>query len=125
MKVKEYIKKNQNEKYPLFNAVRHKRRQYKYLYRKMLDKNIILQAYKNLRKGKTKRIEIQYIDQHLDEEIEKIQQLIYYTRKEFENTEYYAYGFFSNTINTASKKKQIIDSIIAVLFDISLLLFFI
>lgn len=81
-----------------FNAVRYKRRQYKYLYRKMLDKNIILQAYKNLRKGKTKRIEIQYIDRHLDEEINKLQQMIYYTRKEFENTEYYAFGFFSNTL---------------------------
>ena len=42
---------NQNE-HPQFNAVRIKPKQYKYLYREMLNKNIILQAYKNLRKGK-------------------------------------------------------------------------
>lgn len=83
--------------YPQFNAVRTKMKQYKYLYRKMLDKNIILQAYKNLRKGKTKRVEIKYIDQHLEEEIDKIQTMIYYTRPEFENTPYYQLGFFSHT----------------------------
>ena len=33
-------------------------KQYKYLYRRMLDENIIRKAYKKLRKGKTKRIEI-------------------------------------------------------------------
>lgn len=33
-------------------------KQYKYLYRKMLDENIIRKAYKKLRKGKTKRKEI-------------------------------------------------------------------
>ena len=37
-------------------------KQYKYLYRRMLDENIIRKAYKKLRKGKTKRKEIQQID---------------------------------------------------------------
>lgn len=45
---------------------------YKYLYKKMLDEDVILQAYKKLRKGKTKRTEIKYIDNHLDEEIRKM-----------------------------------------------------
>lgn len=81
-----------------FNAIQLRRRQYKYLYRKMLDKNIILQAYKNLRKGKTKRYEIKYIDAHLEEEIEKMHEMIYYTRPEFENTPYEHLGFFSQTI---------------------------
>ena len=36
-------------------------KQYKYLYRRMLDENIIRKAYKKLRKGKTKRKEIQQI----------------------------------------------------------------
>lgn len=89
---------NKNKEYSLFNAVRRKRRQYKYLYRKMLDKNIILQAYQNLRKGKTKRVEIKYIDAHLDEEIIKIQHMLYYTRKIFENTPLKQFGFFSTTI---------------------------
>lgn len=73
-------------------------RQYKYLYRKMLDKNIILKAYKNLRKGKTKRWEIRYIDAHLEEEIDKMQYMIYYTKKDFEGTDYEHLGFFSQTI---------------------------
>lgn len=37
-------------------------KEYKYLYRKMLDKKVIQAAYKRLRKGKTKRPEIQFID---------------------------------------------------------------
>lgn len=37
-------------------------KQYKYLYRRMLDENVIRKAYKKLRKGKTKRKEIKIID---------------------------------------------------------------
>lgn len=55
-------------------------KQYKYLYRKMLDKNLILQAYLNLRSNKTKRVEIQYIDSHLQEEIDKMYEMIANTR---------------------------------------------
>lgn len=44
-------------------------KQYKYLYRRMLDENIIRKAYKKLRKGKTKRKEIQQIDADLDNEV--------------------------------------------------------
>lgn len=38
----------------------------------MLDENIVRLAYKKLRRGKTKRPEIQYIDQNLDIMVEKI-----------------------------------------------------
>lgn len=55
-------------------------KQYKYLYRKMLDENIIRKAYKKLRKGKTKRKEIQYIDEHLDEEVQKMHDMIKNTK---------------------------------------------
>ena len=34
-------------------------KQYKYLYQKMLDRNVIEKAYRKLRKGKTKRKEVQ------------------------------------------------------------------
>lgn len=39
-------------------------KEYKYLYREMLKEDVIRKAYKKLRKGKTKRKEIQYIDAH-------------------------------------------------------------
>lgn len=55
-------------------------KQYKYLYRLMLIPDNIRKAYKRLRKGKTKRKEIQYIDAHLDEEIEKMRVMILNTR---------------------------------------------
>lgn len=44
-------------------------KEYKYLYQKMLDEDVIRKAYKKLRKGKTKRKEIIEIDAHLDEEV--------------------------------------------------------
>lgn len=53
---------------------------YKYLYQKMLDRNIIKLAYKKLRKGKTKRKEIQMIDADLDNEVEAIRETILNTR---------------------------------------------
>lgn len=55
-------------------------KEYKYLYRKMLDKELIRTAYKNLRKNKTKRKEIQYIDAYLEEEIEMMYQMILNTK---------------------------------------------
>lgn len=55
-------------------------KQYKYLYRKMLDEQTVRKAYKKLRKGKTKRKEIIYIDAHLDEEVAKMIEMIKNTR---------------------------------------------
>ena len=62
-------------------------KQYKYLYRRMLDEGNIRTAYKKLRKGKTKRKEIQYIDAHLDEEVEAMRIMIENTRPGAENPE--------------------------------------
>lgn len=42
------------------------KKQYKYLYRQVTDEKVIREAYKNMRKFKTKRREIQEIDQNLD-----------------------------------------------------------
>lgn len=53
---------------------------YKYLYQKMLDENVIRQAYKKVRKGKTKRAEIKYIDDHLDEEVYRMKLMIENTK---------------------------------------------
>ncbi len=55
-------------------------KQYKYLYQKMLDEGIVRKAYKKLRKGKTKRKEIQYIDAHLDEEVAAMIEMIRNTK---------------------------------------------
>jgi hypothetical protein len=55
-------------------------KEYKYLYRKMLDEDLIRKAYKNLRKGKTKRKEIIYIDAHLNEEVLKMKLMIENTK---------------------------------------------
>lgn len=55
-------------------------KEYKYLYQKMLDEELIRKAYKKLRKGKTKRREIQYIDKHLDEEVKKMRDMILNTK---------------------------------------------
>ena len=55
-------------------------KQYKYLYRRMLDENIIRKAYKKLRKGKTKRIEIQKIDADLDNEVTAMRRMIENTK---------------------------------------------
>lgn len=51
-------------------------KQYKYLYQRCLDPEIILQAYKKMRKGKTKRKEIIYIDTHYIQEASKIRQML-------------------------------------------------
>lgn len=78
--------------------IRMRNKEYKYLYRKMLEDNIIIEAYKKLRKGKTKRKSIRYIDAHFEEEVYKMKTMIYYTRKEFENTEYDMLSFHSTSV---------------------------
>ena len=55
-------------------------KEYKYLYQKMLDPKIVRLAYNKLRKGKTKRPEIQYIDIHYEEESNKIIEMIFNTK---------------------------------------------
>lgn len=55
-------------------------KEYKYLYQKMLDKEVIRKAYKKLRKGKTSRKEIQNIDANLDEEVEMMRLMILNTK---------------------------------------------
>lgn len=55
-------------------------KQYKYLYRRMLDDEVIRKAYKKLRKGKTKRIEILMIDANLDAEVEGMKRMIENTK---------------------------------------------
>lgn len=55
-------------------------KEYKYLYKQMLNPEIIRKAYKNLRKGKTKRKEIQHIDEHYDEEAAAMAAMIENTR---------------------------------------------
>ena len=48
----------------------------------MLKDDVIRKAYKKLRKGKTKRKEIQYIDAHLDDEVQKMYDMILNTKPE-------------------------------------------
>lgn len=55
-------------------------KEYKYLYQQMLKDETIRKAYKKLRKGKTKRIEIQQIDADLDNEVQAMQEMIRNTR---------------------------------------------
>ena len=55
-------------------------KQYKYLYRRMLDEDVIRKAYKKLRKGKTKRVEIKKIDANLDAEVKMMRLMIENTK---------------------------------------------
>lgn len=55
-------------------------KEYKYLYQQMLKDEVIRKAYKKLRKGKTKRKEIIYIDAHLDDEVRKMREMIENTK---------------------------------------------
>lgn len=55
-------------------------KQYKYLYRRMLDEDVIRKAYKKLRKGKTKRAEIKVIDADLDNEVAAMRRMIENTK---------------------------------------------
>lgn len=66
------------QKFPAGQDTGHK--QYKYLYRQMLDEGIVRKAYKKLRKGKTKRKEIIYIDAHLDKEVAAMIEMIRNTK---------------------------------------------
>ena len=53
-----------------------KDKKYKYLWSKMQRKDIIIKAWKNLRKGKTKRAEVRQIDGNLDDEAEAMRLMI-------------------------------------------------
>ena len=55
-------------------------KEYKYLYSRMLDEEVIRKAYKKLRKGKTKRKEIQQIDANLDAEVKAMRIMIENTK---------------------------------------------
>lgn len=55
-------------------------KEYKYLYQKMLDENIIRKAYKKLRRGKTKRKEIIAINANLDIEVAAMRKMIENTK---------------------------------------------
>ena len=66
----------------LRNEPEHGHKEYKYLYQQMLKDDVIRKAYKKLRKGKTKRKEIQYIDAHLDDEVQKMYDMILSTKPE-------------------------------------------
>lgn len=46
----------------------------------MLSEETIRKAYKNLRKGKTRRAEVKYIDAHLDDEVQKMHDMILNTK---------------------------------------------
>jgi len=63
-------------------------KQYKYLYQKMLDENVIRRAYRKLRKGKTKRKEIKEIDTNLDYWVEKMRVMIENTKPSGEKVEH-------------------------------------
>ena len=65
----------------LRNEPEHGHKEYKYLYQQMLKDDVIRKAYKKLRKGKTKRKEIQYIDAHLDDEVQKMYDMILNTKE--------------------------------------------
>lgn len=53
---------------------------YKYLYRKCLDKDVIRAAWHKLRKGKTKRRDVKYIDANLEDCINRVRDMIWNTR---------------------------------------------
>ena len=55
---------------------RMRNKQYKYLWKKCQDEKIIRQAWKNLRRNKTKRKSVMEIDKNLNEEVKKMQKLI-------------------------------------------------
>lgn len=53
-----------------------KDKKYKYLWSKMQKPEVIRRGWRNLRKGKTKRPEVRYIDSNFDEEAEKMRLMI-------------------------------------------------
>lgn len=72
--------KNQEVKAFLRKRKAHGHKEYKYLYQRMLQSKTIRAAYKKLRKKKTKRKEIQYIDAHYEEEEQKMRSMILNTK---------------------------------------------
>ncbi len=52
----------------------------RYWQKSSIYEEVIRKAYKKLRKGKTKRKEIQYIDEHLDDEVAKMKEMIQNTK---------------------------------------------
>ena len=87
-------------------------KEYKYLYQKMLDENIIRKEYKKLRKGKTKRKEIIAIDANIDVEVAAMQKMIENTKPPdvpVENQELaysHASGRQRSSLSTARKEKS-------------------
>ena len=57
-------------------------KQYKYLYCQITDESVIRQAYKNMRKFKTKRREIKEIDSDLDHRVEYMKRMLENTKPE-------------------------------------------
>lgn len=57
-----------------------RKRQYKYLYSKMLQRDTIIEAWKNLRKGKTRRRSVTKIEKNFEKEILKMQEKIKNTK---------------------------------------------
>lgn len=58
------------------------RKQYKYLYRRMLDKDLIYRAWTKVRKRKTKRPIVQYIDSKIEKYVDRMYWMIFNTRPE-------------------------------------------
>jgi retron-type reverse transcriptase len=85
-------------------------KEYKYLYTKMLDRDVILEAYKRLRKGKTKRKDIINIDINLDKEVDGMYQMILNTKPiEVEHPElaYHSRGHTPKIIHEHGKEREI------------------
>lgn len=55
-------------------------KQFRYLWRELVQESTIRTAWKKLRKHKTKRKDVQYIDAHLDEEVAHMQLMLESTR---------------------------------------------
>lgn len=59
--------------------INHSKKTYKYLYRKMLDKNVIRQAFYKMRKGKRKRATVQKIEADFENYVNKMQIILFNT----------------------------------------------
>ena len=57
-----------------------KKKSYRYLYRLACQKGVIIRAYKRMKRGKGKRKDIQTVEEHFDEWVEKIQKTIQNTK---------------------------------------------
>lgn len=76
---------------------------FKYLYSQMLDENIIRKAWKKLRKGKTKRTEVQQIDDDFDNAVARMREMLKNTKPEGVYVEHPELAF-----NPKPKKPKII-----------------